>query len=145
MPVKIWSLFAGGQLHYYVLPVDGRKTTHMNIMRYNTFADWRRKCFLRASGRANLVQDHKRCLWHDSNVKALREAGFSVVKNFHKCSPDLNAIEGWWRRLKQKLETNAPAHSETRPDFIKQLRRTVDLMNRRRRTEGRKLCCNQKV
>ena len=84
-------------------------------------------------------------MWHDSNAKALREAGFSLVKNFPKRSPDLNAIEGWWRRLKQKLETNAPAHSETRPDFIKHLRRTVDLMNRRHRTEGRKLCRNQKV
>ncbi len=150
LPVKIWGLFADGQLHYYVLPADGRKTTNMNIKRYNAlmkskFAGWRRKCFPRTSGRVNLVQDHERCLWHDSNATTLREAGFSLVKNFPKCSPNLNAIEGWRRRLKQKLETNAPAHFETRPDFIKRLKRTVDLMNRRHRTEGRKLCRNQKV
>ena len=108
-------------------------------------AGLRRKCFPRTSDRVKLVQDHERCVWPDSNATAFREAGFSLVKNFPKCSPDLTAIEGRWRRLKQKLETNAPAHSETRPDFIKQLRRTVDLMNRRHRTEGRKLCCNQKV
>ena len=52
LPVKIWGLFADGQLHYHVLPADGRKTTNMNIKRYNSlvkskFAMWKRACFPR--------------------------------------------------------------------------------------------------
>ena len=150
LPVKIRGLFADGQLHYHVLPADGRKTTNMNIKRYNSlvkskFAMWKRACFPRTRGLVKLVQDHERCLWHDSTVKALRKAGFSIVGSFPKCSPDLNAIDGWWRRLKQKLDKNSPAQSETRQAFIKRLRRTVTSMNLRHRDEGRKLCRNQKV
>ena len=149
-PVKIWGLFADGLLFYHVLPVDAeKKTTNMNAARYqklvqSKFASWRRSAFRSASVRPILVQDHERCLWKGSSLKALKGAGFNVLKNYPKCSPDLNAIEGWWRRLRQRLEETAPTAHESRPDFLKRLRRTVVRMNAQLRPEGRKLCRNQK-
>ncbi len=120
----------------------------MNIKRYNAlvrskFSTWRKKCFPRTSGPVRLVQDHERCLWRKGNLKVLRKAGFAVLSKYPKYSPDLNAIEGWWRLLRQKLEKNAPVEHETRAGFIKRLKRTVDLMNKTCRATGLKLCRNQ--
>ena len=59
----------------------------------------------------------------------LRQAGCPVVKNFPKHSPDLNAIEGWWRVLRERLEMTAPEEMETRARFLLRLRRTVSWLN----------------
>ena len=150
-PVKIWGLFADGVLHYYVMPSDKkRKTTNMNATRYEhlvqtKFAKWRKQIFRSKNVRPHLVQDHERCLWKESSLKALKSAGFDVLKGYPKCSPDLNAIEGWWKRLRQRLEATAPAAHELRPDFLKRLKRAVNWMNAHCRVQGRKLCRNQKL
>ena len=68
-----------------------------------------------------------------------------MVKNFPESSPDLNAIEGWWHRLKDILIEQAPAEIETRPAFLNRLRRTVDRLNRTATKDGLALCGNQKV
>ena len=148
-PVKIWGLFANGYLEYFVLPADGARTTNMNGGRYNKlvktkFRQWRRACFNDAK-RAFLVKDHERCLWQDRNMQAEKEAGFDVLLNFPKCSPDLNAIEGWWKRLKERLFEQAPAGLESRAAFVLRLRRTVRWLNHNAQDEGRKLCTNQKL
>ena len=76
LPVKIWGLFADGALYYHVLPADKKKrTTNMNTQRYqklvrSTFAKWRRLAFRSNNVRPHLVQDHERCLWKDSSLKA---------------------------------------------------------------------------
>jgi transposase len=150
LPVKIWGFFANGLLHYHVLPADGRRTTNMNMTRYRklvktSFAKWRRKSFPRGPPLLPLVQDHERCLWHKDNLKALREAGLNVLRGFPKHSPDLNAIEGWWLRLRGRLEKTAPSDCERRAAFIRRLRRTVNWMNASLRAEGRALCTNQKT
>ena len=147
-PVKIWGIFADGRLEYWVLPVDGARTTNMNGERYNhlvktKYAKWRRSCF-GARGRAHLVKDYEKCLWQTRNMEAEKEAGFDVVERHPKCSPDLNAIEGWWRRLKDRLLEQAPVEIETRAEFVTRLRRTVTWLNQNARAEGRKLCTNQK-
>ena len=150
IPVKIWGLFADGALCSDVLPADQKKrTTNMNTQRYKQlvqgkFAKWRCHVFRSNHIRPHLVQDHERCLWKDSSLKALKAAGFHVLKNYPKCSPDLNAIEGWWRRLRQRLEETAPVKCEKRAEFLKRLRRTVTWLNANCRAEGRTLCCNQK-
>ena len=149
LPVKIWGMFARGRLHYVVLPKDGpTKTAHMNGARYNKvvqthFSKWRRSRFFR--GRAFLVKDHERCLWQQRNLNAEKAAGFDLVKNFPESSPDLNAIEGWWHRLKDILIEQAPAEIETRPAFLNRSRRTVDRLNRTATKDGLALCGNQKV
>ena len=132
-PVKIWGLLAGGRLEYYVLPADGKRTTNMTGKRYNgliqdRFASWRRKCF-GDDDSAHLIQDHERCLWQPRNLRALHAAGLAPVMDFPKCSPDLNVLETWWHRLRQRLDANAPSDFESRPQFIRRLRRTVDWMN----------------
>ena len=153
-PVKIWGLFANGVLCYHVLPVDpsapSKKATNMNTVRYrnlvNTkFAKWRRLAFGSRRVRPHLVQDHEKCLWNLCNLKALKDAGFDVVKKYPKCSPDLNAIEGWWNRLRVRLEKTAPVQTESRPEFLRRLRRIVGWMNTSCRVEGGRLCRNQKV
>jgi hypothetical protein len=78
-------------------------------------------------------------------LKALKDAGFDVVKKYPKCSPDLNAIEGWWNRLRVRLEKTAPVQTESRPEFLRRLRRIVGWMNTSCRVEGGRLCRNQKV
>ena len=150
-PVKIWGVFAGGVLHYHVLPMDtAQKTTNMNTKRYGAlvktkFAAWRKSIFRSRRIRPHLVQDHEKCLWKKENLTALSNAGYHVVKNFPKCSPDLNAIEGWWRQLRLRLDKTSPSECETRADFLRRLRRTATWMNIHRRCVGRGLCSNQKV
>ena len=94
---------------------------------------------------AHLVQDHEKCLWKDENIKALKDAGFDVLTDFPKCSPDLSAIEGWWDRLRTRVDQTAPTTFESRPEFLRRLRRAVAWMNSNCRGEGREPCWNQKV
>ena len=151
LPVKIWGMFANGKLFYHVLPKDkARKTTNMNTKRYGhlvrtKFPYWRRAAFRSKTVRPHLVQDHERCLWKTENKAALKKAGFHLLENYPKCSPDLNAIEGWWRRLRARLNATAPETCESRSGFVKRLRRTVDWLNKNCGPEALALCRNQKV
>ena len=79
------------------------------------------------------------------DLKAEREAGFDTIQKHPKCSPDLNAIEGWWGQLLERLILTAPTGLETRAAFVERLRRTVTWMNNNLRAQGRLLCNNQKA
>jgi len=152
-PVKIWGFFCDGRLEYYVVPKDytdnGKLTTqHMNGQRYQAmvkkhFANWRKKCLPRCS-RVFVVKDYERFLRSEDTIAAETAAGLQQVPKYPKSSPDLNAIEGWWRKLKLHLEEREPTHRETREDFIRRLRRAVDHLNSNCRAQGRRLCRNQK-
>ena len=113
LPVKIWGFFANGRLECWVLPADGaRSTTHMNGARYQAlvakkFGEWRRACF-GDDAPVHLVQDHERCLWVQESLAALRSAGCCVLHNYPEHSPDLNAIEGQWHVLRQRLLDTEP-------------------------------------
>ena len=74
----------------------------------------------------------------------LRKAGLDVLDNFPKSSPDLNAIECWWHRLRQKLLENDPVEFEGRPEFLKRLRRTVTWLNDNAGDEGVHVATNLK-
>ena len=149
--IKIWGFFCDGRLEYHVLPKavtkKGKLTTqHMNGTRYRHLvrtkcAAWRRKCWPR--GRVFIVKDYERFLRDPATVEAEVDAGCDPIEHYPKCSPDLNAIEGWWRKLKLYLEEREPAERETREEFLKRLRRAVDFLNARCRAEGRALCRNQ--
>ena len=78
-------------------------------------------------------------------LKAIAAAGFRLVDNFPKHSPDLNAIEGWWARLRSKLEETAPVEVETRSEFLTRLKRTVNGMNATCREDALHLARNQVV
>jgi len=152
-PVKIWGFFANGHLDYWVLPADpekpSQKTTHMNGERYGNliaskFAQWRRDCF-GDDDPCHLVQDHEKCLWQPRNLLALRRAGCPVVANFPKSSPDLNAIEGMWGVLRQRLEATEPREFEDRAAFLARLRRCVTWLNENKSDEALKMCTNQKL
>ena len=122
-------------------------TTNMTIERYvemvnSKFKDWRRACF-GSSKRVHLIQDHERVLWNEKSLEAVDKAGFDVVTNFPTSSPDLNAIEGWWARLRDRLNETAPTSLEKRKDFVKRLRRTVTWMNENWQEDALQLCMNQ--
>ena len=151
-PVKIWGFLANGRLEYFVLPQDyteGRqKTTHMTIVRYcelvqSRFPKWRRNCF-GDDLEVRLIQDHERCLWNGLSLEALKSAGCSVVEQFPKTSPDLNAIEGVWHLLKQRLLNTEPDWFEDRDAFLQRLRRVVTWMNEHTRDTLLSMCTNQK-
>ena len=152
LPVKIWGLFANGRLEYYVLPPDpfeNGKTTNMNTEVYENlvtekFAAWRARCF-RDGRRATLVQDHEQCLWAPACQAAIHKAGFDLMATHPKHSPDLNAIENWWARLRQRLNATAPDEQEMRASFVARLRKTVNWMNANLADEGKNMCTNQKV
>ena len=148
LPVKIWGFLGHGTLKYFVLPKDGRRTTHMNGDRYHRlvsdrFAAWRAEC-VGDSGSVHLVQDHEKCLWQQRNLDALRKAGCLLETDYPRHSPDLNAIEGWWRVLRERLELTAPEDFEGREAFLLRLRRTVAWLNEHRSDEALALCRNQK-
>ena len=67
-----------------------------------------------------------------------------VVEEHPKYSPDLNAIEGWWRVLRERLEQTEPEEMEGREAFIARLRRTVLWLNMHRSAHGLYLCTHQK-
>ena len=91
-----------------------------------------------------LVQDHEKCLWNAASLEALEAAGCPAVDNFPKSSPDLNAIEGVWQKLKQRLLTTEGSNFEGRAEFLVRLRRAVAWLNDNRRDELLHLCTNQK-
>ena len=76
---------------------------------------------------------------------ALRQAGCPVVKNCPKHATDLNAIEGWWRVLRERLEMTAPKEMETRARFLLRLRRTVSWLDAHRRDDALTVSRNQKA
>ena len=124
-------------------------TVNMTINRYVDLVDaqfktWRKNCF-GDNGPVHLTQDHEACLWHERSLAALAKAGFSVVENFPVSSPDLNAIEGWWHRLKTRLDDTAPTELETRPEFLARLRRTVHWLNDNAADDALALAQNQKA
>ena len=108
------------------------------------FADWRRSCF-DDDEPVYLVQDHERCLWQDRNLAALRVAGCRVLENFPKSSPDLNAIENWWKVLRDRLDDTAPEDMETRAEFLVRLRRSAQWLNEHRAEQCLHICTNQKA
>ena len=152
-PVKIWGFFCDGRLEYHIVPKaftdSGKETTeHMNGHKYQAmvdkhFATWRRRCMPRG-GRVLVVKDFERFLRSDATIAAEAKAGCDQIDEYPKCSPDLNAIEGWWRKLKLYLEEHEPTERESRDAFLKRLRRAVHFLNSRCRAQGRRLCRNQK-
>ena len=106
---------------------------------------WVRRCWgRRRPRRLRVVMDHARCLWQAASLRCLQGHGLLPICKFPKCSPDLNAIEGVWARLRQRLETSAPMTVETRNDFLSRLRRALRHLNRTRGAELHAMCSNQK-
>ena len=151
-PIKIWGFLCDGRLEYYVVPKaftdTGKEVSqHMNGARYNDmvkkdFADWRKACI--GNRRVSVAKDFEKFLRSDDNIAAELKAGCDQLDMYPKCSPDFNAIEGWWRRLKMLLEENMPPERESRAEFLRRLRRAVDHLNKKCRVVGRRLCRNQK-
>ena len=90
------------------------------------------------------MHNHAKCLWTRKSLAALQAAGFDVLENFPKSPPDLNAIEAWWHRLRERLESTAPTAMESRPAFLLRLRRTVHWLNDNWHDDALALATNQK-
>ena len=63
-----------------------------------------------------------------------------MQKNFPKCSPDLNVVEWFWARLKERLEQRAPVKCETHKAFLVRLRHIVQWMNENLHEEMLQMC-----
>ena len=122
-------------------------TEHMTGARYEEmvtkhFATWRKRAI--GKRRVFVAKDYESFLRSEANLVAEDKAGCDQLDLYPKSSPDFNAIEGWWRRLKMHLEENMPTERESRDAFLRRLRRAVHHLNTKCRKEGRKLCRNQK-
>ena len=91
-----------------------------------------------------LVQDHERCLWTEDSQRAIAAGGWSLIGDYPKTSPDLNAIEGVWKLLRDVLLLEAPSGLERRSDFMRRLKRAVASLNRKHRPALLRMCTNQK-
>ena len=69
----------------------------------------------------------------------------AIVDRHPKHSADLNAIEGWWHHLRQRIDATAPEEFEDRDMFLRRLNRTVTWMNENLQDEVLQACTNQKV
>eukprot|EP00973_Karenia_brevis_P022192 3054071-Karenia_brevis.AAC.1 len=78
------------------------------------------------------------------NITALCQAGCPVVEDFPKSSPDLNAIEGMWKIVRERMYAMEPDEFESRADFLARLRRAVHWLNDNNWDHQLYLCCNQK-
>ena len=67
-----------------------------------------------------------------------------MLKNFPKCSQDLNPIEVVWRELRERLYTTQPVEMESRDDFIARARNVVSWVNKNRKGYLKYLCSCQK-
>ena len=139
-PVKVWGFLASGHLCTYVLPADGEATTHMNGLTFQRVVDtkfkqWLQECWgRRRPPYVRLIQDHERCLWHDTSLEHLRAAGVHVVKSFPKQSPDLNVIEGICHEVpRTRLDVTSPQGVATRENSLLRLGRAKRWLNTTRR------------
>jgi len=94
LPVRIWGLLANRALHITVLP-DGEC---MNRWWYQwiierKFKQWIKDSFGVQKRDVFLVQDHERCLWTAEPLHAMDSIGVSLLRNYPKCSQDMNPIE----------------------------------------------------
>ena len=79
-----------------------------------------------------------------ASLEAIASTGLLLEKRFPKYSPDLNAIEGVWRLLRQRLNENTPAGQESRLDFVRRLCGAAAWLNANEHDELRLLCTNEK-
>ena len=137
-PVKVWGVLAKGELHVSVLPAK----QNMNRWRYakiirDHFHGWLSGCDL-------IVQDFERCLRCEEPLAELRNQGLQLVKDYPKCSQDLNAIENAWKLLRERLYETMPAQLESRKAFVSRLRNAVRWINSNRQDALWEFCANQK-
>ena len=141
VPVRVWGVLAHGVLHVTVLP----QNQCMNRLRYQEviakkFPGWIKASFGVQKRGVFLVQDHERCLWSREPREAMEDIGVVLLKNYPKCSQDLNPIETAWRELRRRLGESQPACLEGRDEFIARLRAAVSWLNRNESDLLRRLC-----
>ena len=75
------------------------------------------------------MKDHERCLRAAESMEAMRSIGVSLVKEFPKCSQDLNPVENVWNTLRDLINVPQPVAKEARVDFELRLRAAVQELN----------------
>ena len=143
-PVRVWGLLANGMLFVHVFP----EGTVMNRWEYewllnHRFPPWLRKAFGPKRSTVHLVQDHEKALWCDEPLAAMDANDIHLLRNYPKCSQDLNPAETAWRELRARLDETMPTKMETRGEFIARLRNAVSWLNSNRADYFMKICNSQ--
>ena len=137
-PVKIWGVLADAQLHVRILP-EGE---NMNKWWYSwiiehDFPRWVGSC-------TQVIQDYEKCLRSAEALNAFRKIGVSVLKEYPKCSQDLNPIEGAWKLVRDRLFATLPTELESRDEFLPRLRNAIAWVNTNNKEELSYLSYNMK-
>jgi hypothetical protein len=142
--VRVWGLLVAGVLFITVMP-EGQP---MNRWWYEWVVNTRFPIWLQAAlgdnPRAFLFQDHERCLWSEEPRAAMKPLGISLLKNYPKCSQDLNPIETAWRELRARLNDTEPGTMEDRESLVRRLRAAVKWVNKNRAECLQRLCASSK-
>ena len=80
-----------------------------------------------------------------ASLEAIASICLLLEKRFPKYRLDLNAIEGVWRLLRQRLNENTPDGQESRRDFVRRLCGAAAWLNANEHDQLRLLCTNQKA
>ena len=137
-PVRVWGLLTNGKLNITILPRGERVNRWWYawiVQRY--FPQWLDGC-------NQIIQDYEACLRCTEPLDEFRKLNVQVVKDYPKCSQDLNAIENAWKLLRDRLDQTQPAQMESREDFVARLRNAVRWVNENCYDQLLHFCTNQK-
>ena len=137
-PVRVWGLLTIGKLNITILPKGERVNRWWYawiVQRY--FPQWLDGC-------NQIIQDYEACLRCTEPLDEFRKLNVQVVKDYPKCSQDLNAIENAWKLLRDRLDQTQPAQMESREDFVARLRNAVRWVNENCYDQLLHFCTNQK-
>jgi hypothetical protein len=136
--VRVWGFLIAGKFYIDLVPsgeiVD--QAYYAELLE-EKLDKWKGHCDL-------LAQDYERCLRAPESLAAMRSIGVELVKQYPRCSQDLNPVENCWNLLRQRLAESQPTCLEPRDKFESRVVSAVHWMNTKHSDALRDLWMSQK-
>ena len=136
--VRVWWFLISGKFYVDIVPsgeiVD--QAYYAELLE-EKLDKWKGHCDL-------LAQHYERCLRAPESLAAMRSIGVELVKQYPRCSQDLNPVENCWNLLRQRLAESQPTCLEPRDKFECRVVSAVRWMNTKHSDALRDLWMSQK-